>query len=397
MNAALAFGLALSAAAGAWQGVEVAAGGGERGPWRQNESRYGYVDDPTVTLDARGEAAVAWVDQARKDVFFRTFGRESEAAGPAINVSRSSETFSWLPRMARAPHDARTIFVLWQEIVFSGGSHGGEILFARSDDGGASFSEPVNLSRSIAGDGKGRITRDLWHNGSLDVVAGADGAVYAAWTEYEGPLRLAVSIDAGRRFSDPIAVHRGTPARGPSLAIGPDRALYLAWTDGRIHVARSVDGGASFGAPLVLPAGEGYADAPKLAFDPHGVLHLVYAQGDRVLYARSSDGARSFAPARAIAGPAASFPSLDVDGAGALYVLWERGRRGLGLSVSRDGGGRFSSVEPVPHSVPAAGARNANLQGLLTDKLAVNQAGELAVVHASFDEGKRSRVWLVRK
>ncbi len=46
--------------------VEIASGGGQRGPWRQNESKYDYVDDPTVALDAHGAAAVAWVDRGRR-------------------------------------------------------------------------------------------------------------------------------------------------------------------------------------------------------------------------------------------------------------------------------------------------------------------------------------------
>jgi hypothetical protein len=35
------------------------------------------------------------------------------------------------------------VYVLWQEIVFSGGSHGGEIFFARSRDGGQTWSAPA--------------------------------------------------------------------------------------------------------------------------------------------------------------------------------------------------------------------------------------------------------------
>lgn len=34
------------------------------------------------------------------------------------------------------------IAVLWQEFVFSGGSHGGEAFFSRSTDGGRTFSGP---------------------------------------------------------------------------------------------------------------------------------------------------------------------------------------------------------------------------------------------------------------
>src|SRR5688572_22724129 len=209
------------AAALAWQGaVDIAEGRGERGPWQQNESRYDYVDDPAVAIDERGRSAVAWVHQGAKDVFFN-----------GVNVSRSPATFSWLPRVALAQD---RVFVLWQEIIFSGGSHGGDILFARSEDGGRTFFPPLNLSASVAGDGKGRITRELWHNGSLDLAVAADGTVYAVWTEYEGALWFRRSRDGGKTFSDrkKVSGDDRRPARGPSLAAGADGTIYLAWTDG---------------------------------------------------------------------------------------------------------------------------------------------------------------------
>src|SRR5687767_284034 len=70
--------------------VEIASGGGRRGPWRQNESKYDYVDDPTVALDTQGAAAVAWVEQRRKDVFFQIYERGGKPRHEQpVNVSRS--------------------------------------------------------------------------------------------------------------------------------------------------------------------------------------------------------------------------------------------------------------------------------------------------------------------
>ena len=102
-------------------------------------------------------------------------------------------------------------------------------------------------------------------------------------------------------------VERGV-ARGPSLAIGPDGAIYLVWTVGEderadIRLARSADGAASFGAARIVEDSKGYSDAPKIAVDRAGVLHLAFAESasgpfDRysVRYARSSDGGASIAP-----------------------------------------------------------------------------------------------------
>lgn len=418
----------LTAAPGAaltWHGsIDVAQGGGEKGPWQQNDSRYDYVDDPAVAIEQDGAVDVAWVDQGRKDVLFQRFSAagERQLAQP-VNVSRSPETFSWLPRLARAQDSPETIYIVWQEIIFAGGSHGGDILFARSIDNGATFSQPINLSSSIGGDGKGRIHRDIWHNGSFAIMAGRDGSLYVAWTEYDGPLWISRSADRGKTFSPPQRIAGGDgakPVRAPAFALGRDRTLYLAWTTGEdngadIHVAKSTDRGVTFGDPHIVAPGNAYADAPKLAITPDGVLHLVYAQSKdgpfdeyQIRYTYSNDGARSFATPRDISKPlpagteSAGFPMLRTDAAGRLYVTFElfpdaqKRPRGIGMVISPDGGKTFTPVAVVPGSSDVAGGTNGSHQGLLMSKLAVNRYGAVAIVNSSLLPGRKSRVWLMR-
>lgn len=398
-------------AAPAWEEpVEIAGGRGTRGPWRQNDSHYDYVDDASVAFARDGSLAVAWVDQKSRDVWLRGVAKDGRPGAP-VNVSRSPATFSWLPRIAADPSRPGRLCLLWQEIVFSGGTHGGDILFACSDEHGKTFSTPLNLSRSTGGDGKGRLSRDVWSNGSLDLAIGADGAVFAAWTEYQGALWMARSFDGGASFSAPrrIAGDDARPARAPALALGPGGAAHLAWSVGEdpraaIRVARSRDKGASFGPPLPVGGGEGAADAPRLAADGAGSLHLVYAQGGAVRYTRAAPGA-PFGPARTLsngtARAAAAYPTLAGDGRGVLVVAWENmgsgGRPGaLGIAVSRDGGRSFSAPATVPGSQAPPGGANGSQQGLLGSKLAVAPDGRIALVNSSLVPGRRSRVWLMR-
>jgi hypothetical protein len=403
--------------------LEVAAGRGERGPWQQNDSRYDFVDDPSVALSEDGQAAVAWVDQARKAVLFQRYSAQGKPLMPApVDVSRQPQTFSWLPRVVLDPADARRVFVLWQEIIFSGGSHGGEIMLARSVDGGRTFAPPLNLSKSVPGDGKGRISRDLWHNGSFDLAAGPGGLLVATWTEYDGPLWVSRSTDGGRSFSVPrrLAGAAGDPpARAPALALAPGGAVYLAWTVGEvasadIHLSRSDDGGQSFGPPARVAPSPGYSDAPKLAVDAAGTLHLVHAEAaggpsgpSRIRYLRSRDGGRNFDPPRELSDPlpdsstGASYPSLAVRGE-SLAVAWEmatrqgHGTRGLALVLSPDGGRSFTQPAAVPGSADPGGGANGSSQGQLMRKLALNGRGELALVNSALKAGSHSRVWLLR-
>ncbi len=395
----------------------LATGGGEKGPWRQNDSRYDYVDDGTLAFAPDGGLFVAWVDQGRKDVLLQALDAQGRRQGEPVNVSRNGDTFSWLPRLAVPHTNPDHVHALWQEIIFSGGSHGGDILYARSLDGGRSFSAPINLSRSIAGDGKGRLDRDTWSNGSLDLAVAPDGAVLAAWTAYDGSLWLARSNDGGASFGQPdrVAGDERLPARGPSLAPGPGGVVYLAWAVGEdasadIRVAQSVDGGRSFGPPRLAGTGPSRADAPRLALDAGGTLHLVYAEhpgsadGQAVVrHASSRRGAAGFGAPRTISDPqrGAAYPFIAADPRGLLYVAWEDFATGatrpigLALTCSTNGGESFAAPSVVAPSMPATGTSGSH-QGLLGKKLDAHGDGTVALVNSGLARGQGSAVWLMR-
>jgi len=399
--------------------VEVATAPAQRGPWRMNDSNWDFVDDPAVALTEEGTAGVVWTNHARQDLFFQRYDAGQLEA--PINVSKTPATFSWLPRVVFPNGHAERVYVLWQEIVFSRGTHGGEAFFARSTDGGRTFSAPMNLSNSVAGDGKGRLTRRRWDNGSLDLAVGPSGRIYAVWTAYEGALWVSRSAD-GRQFSDPIRVagSDSLPARGPTLAVDRSGRVHLVWAtggtpDADLRYARSADQGRSFSAPMKVAPSDGHSDAPSLAVDSSGTLHLAFAEQPRqsssryhLRYTRRPATDDSFrAPSRIIPGQSGNvegrhYPTLRTGPAGRLMVLWERfpswgeRPRGLGIALSRDEGRTFSDPTLVPGSADDAPGFNGSQQGLLMDKLALNSNGAVAVVNSTFKRGERSAIWLHR-
>jgi hypothetical protein len=400
----------------AWRApLDLATGGGTRGEWRQNDSVYDYVDDATVAYLADGSLALAWVDQRRKDILFQTRGSDGQVRTGTVNVSRSGASFSWHPRIAASPQAGQAIYLLWQEIIFSGGSHGGDILFARSLDGGRSFEPPLNLSSSRGGDGKGRIDRRTWSNGSLDLAVAADGTVYAAWTEYEGALWFARSHNGGASFTKPRQVAGDTrePARAPALAVSRDGTVFLAWTvgenrDADIRIVRSGDRGDAFAPVATVGAPNSFADAPRLALDDAGRLHLVYSESAggapalaQVMYAREDQGGVGTPRPVSRAAAGAAYPAVAVARDGIVLVTWESypelgGRpAGLGFAVSRDGGATFGAPSLVPGSRDPRGG-NGSFQGLLGKKLAMSAKGEFAIVNSVLAPGQGSRVWLIR-
>ncbi len=312
------------------------------------------------------------------------------------------------------------MYALWQEIVFSGGSHGGEIFFAKSTDGGKTFDEPVNLSNTEAGAGKGRFTVRRWFNGSLDLVKSKNGTLFATWTEYEGALWISRSDDGGETFSEPMHIDGGdeVPARAPSIATSPEGRVYLAWSAGEGHnadirYAISDNNGSDFGEIKNIE-GNGHADAPRIAADKNGAVHLVYSESPRglwssyhIMYARSNDGQTFNEPFQISSDhsgqiQSSAYSSLKLDENGRIYVLWELfpelGRRphGLGITVSDDGGETFYSPEVVSGSVDSGLGFNGSQQGLLMNKLDVNRHGNIAVVNSTFNRDVSSHIWLFR-
>lgn len=404
--------------------TKVASGDAYQGPWRMNDSDFRYVDAPSVDINNDGYLGIVWVDQSQKDVLFQMYepGGETRFNEP-VNVSRSPDIFSWLPRIVISGDNGENVYILWQEIVFSGGSHGGEIFFARSTDGGNSFSDPVNLSNTTAGAAKGRLTARYWDNGSLDIVKDNDHNLFVTWSEYEGRLWFSRSTDRGKTFSDPVHItgDNEVPARGPSVAVDDNNNnVYVAWTVGEdrsadIHLVKSDDGGRSFGEPRIVFKSEGHSDAPKIIADGNGTLHLVYAESPagpfnryQIRYSRSNDGGNSFEGSREIAQAlpddfdSMNYPSLGFDANNNIYIVWElfadrRGRPlGLGFIYSEDGGETFESPSVIPGTDDPALGFNGSLQGLLMRKLAVNDAGEIAIVNNTFRQNQNSHVWLIR-
>jgi hypothetical protein len=149
--------------------------------------------------------------------------------------------------------------------------------------------------------------------------------------------------------------------------------------------------------------------------DVEGTVHLVYSESPAgpmqqydIMATRLPEGGKGFEEPREISGPhpgefkSANFPSLDVDGEGRVYVLWELfpeaqiRPRGVGLTFSDDRGNTFVPPLVVPGSIDPELGINGGQQGLLMRKLAVNQAGKIAIVHSTFNPDVSSHVWLIR-
>jgi len=151
-----------------------------------------------------------------------------------------------------------------------------------------------------------------------------------------------------------------------------DGTLWLAWmAGGRVLVASSGDGGHSFSAPVQvtnepLNLDWGPDARPKIALDRNGGIAVAFsifrdkAFNGQVLYTRSTDGGKSFAPLRPITpnNESQRFEALAFDRNGTLFAAWldkrnrvpaqQEGRKydgaGLFFATSKDGGTSYSEA-----------------------------------------------------
>lgn len=190
--------------------------------------------------------------------------------------------------------------------------------YAISSDGGKTFSQgavPEPVLASNVGDGVVAFAP----NGTLFYTSLA--------TEETTSVEVASSTDHGKTFSTP-AIISGTSTTTfeiedtPTIAADQGAAspfkgnVYVAWDSvnskgDSIRVSRTTDGGATFQAPVALPAPPKppsgsfleFLDAPSIATGPNGELYVFYyaayfgSLGSQILESKSTDGGATFGPA----------------------------------------------------------------------------------------------------
>lgn len=116
---------------------------------------------------------------------------------------------------------------------------------------------PFSVNRPLAG------ARTAQRN----VALASRGRLVVAAFEQRAPgggdrVLVARSADRGRTWGRPVELGEGRQAWWPAVAIGPDGSVWAAWSDDRaggqrVRVARSADGGRTFGREFAADAAAG--------------------------------------------------------------------------------------------------------------------------------------------
>jgi len=262
---------------------------------------------PRVALDSSETVNIVWGDTkdgAAKVLFVRSTDLGLSFNEP-LDVSRSAGA-AFDPEIAIDSGDS--INVAWQDTA-PGAS---VIMFSRSTDGGLTFSDPKQVSTGTGSATEAAIATDR---------AGRISIVWVDDSEGRAAAYYARSTDGGASFSDPVNVSdfpNGDIHKPVVVAF--QNTVYVAFQNGdlfgeeeiknrQVYLAQSVDGGVSFEEPEQVSTAnnsKGRAHSPAMVVDSRGTLHLVWIDASVVgndegllFYCNSTDG-RRFSPERMI-------------------------------------------------------------------------------------------------
>jgi hypothetical protein len=193
------------------------------------------------------------------------------------------------------------------------------------------------------------------------------GNVYISWTQFfvpgfpfQVPIFFSRSIDGGSSFSPAIQLSiSGEICQGSEPVVGPSGEVYVTWLrsapePAAIVVAKSVDGGASFGPPAIvtpiIPIG--FAGGrlignfrvnsfPRIDVNPvNGHVYIVYSanpegpDGADVFFVRSTNGGATWSAPIRVNDDSGEFdqffPDIAANRAGDVQVFWYDRRNSVG-------------------------------------------------------------------
>jgi len=307
----------------------------------------GFSFSPRIALDANGGINVVWEDDSpgNLDVFFsRSTDGGNTFANPQDLSNDASDSGS--PMVATDP--SGNIYVVWEN---DSGVLG--VFFARSSDGGATFTAPVALSTNTGGSMSPQIAVDV--NGDVNVV----------WEDDSGnssDISFSRSADHGATFSAPKSLSLGVGnSTSAAIAVDLNGNINVAWENDSpgnfdLFFSRSTDGGLNFSTPKNLSNSAGLSRTVQMALDGGGNINVVWAENTPpnsstdIFFTRSANGGASFSAPRNLSSNAgfSANPSVTVDPGGNINAVWEDstpGNRDIFFSQSLDAGATFSAAQ----------------------------------------------------
>ena len=323
----------------------------------------------------RALAAVAFVSA------LVTGYRPPQAQSPVVTARR-------VPQGGLQPQVASTADGMIHLVYFLGEPRRGDLFYARSHDGGATFSQPLRVNSTP---GSAIATGTIR---GAQIAVGSRGRVHVAWNASDGTAMFyARGNDAGTGFEPQRNLIRRTRGvdGGGGLAVGPGGSVYVAWHASdkdaapgegvrRVWVAWSEDDGRTFGVERPAwdePTGACGCCGMSFFADRRGNIYALYRSArdlvHRDVYLLASvDGGGTYRGRLLSPWETSTCPMSS--------MAFAEGPSGVAAAWETAGDVHFARVAVDGASTPSANSPPGEPRNRKHPRLAVNSSGQLLLV-----------------
>jgi hypothetical protein len=285
---------------------------------------------------------ITWTDSGALDTFFRRSINSGASFQGIINLSNSG-TVDDTGSIVSLAAAGTNVYTAWDDLYDTK-----DVLFRRSIDNGKTFESVNNLSRGGNGDA-----------GGLELAA-IGSFVYAAWNDgaFNNDVQFARSTNGGETWSDKTNLSKNA-GNSYNPKIGHSEAfVYVTWSDSGITpnsevvMKRSTNNGASFQALKTLSTNTGDSSNPQVATSGSNVYFVWQVERPStidIFARRSVNNGATLEPVVNISNnPGGSFfPQVTATGAN-VFIVWQDNTAGnldILMRRSDNGGSTWKSAQ----------------------------------------------------
>jgi hypothetical protein len=306
----------------------------------------GSSEAPAVAVDTWGNIHVVWADDTPNPDAPEIYYKKSSDGGISWSANkRLTWTAGRSTQAAIAVDPFGALHVVWQDDT----PGNGDIYYKTSPDGGTNWSGSQRIAWTAAISQAPAIAVDFWGN------------LHVLWYDYTPgnyEIYYMTSTNGGASWSNNQRVTWTSGWSGlPAIAVDSAANLHMVWSDetpgsSEIYYKNSPDGGASWSAGQRLTWNSGISQAPVIAVDSSGVLHLAWWDNTpgnaEIYYKKSTTGGITWTANTRLTWSSADSqtPAIAVDSSGNLYLVWwdsAPGNAEIYYKKSTNGGASWST------------------------------------------------------